>query len=126
MVTPDQVRELASSFPRAYEVVVRGRVKFRVKQIVFLAFSHDMTLMGFGFPKEEREYIVAARPDTFLMPRESDLRFKWIVARLDALQLEEMEELVYDAWRMCVPKYVIAEHAAAHPDAAYVRSARSS
>jgi hypothetical protein len=124
MVTPDQVRELASSLPRAYEVVVRGRVKFRVKQIVFLAFSRDMTLMGFGFPREEREFMVASRPETFLMPRESDLRFQWIVARLDALERREMEELVYDAWRMCVPRYVIADHAAAHPDAAYVRSAR--
>ena len=124
MVTPDQVRELASSFPRAYEVVVRGRVKFRVKQIVFLAFSHDMTLMGFGFPREEREFMVASRPETFLMPRESDLRFQWIVARLDALEHAEMQDLVYDAWRMCVPKYVIAEHAAAHPDAPYIRLAR--
>jgi len=52
MVTIDDVRELALTLPRAYEAVVRDRIKFRVGRIVFLAFSKDETMMGFGFPKE--------------------------------------------------------------------------
>jgi len=50
-VTVDDVRAVAGELPRSYEVLVRGRIKFRVKQIVYLAFSKDETLMGFGFPK---------------------------------------------------------------------------
>src|SRR4051812_9662377 len=46
-VTIDDVRALAAGLPRSYEVVVRGRVKFRVGQIVYLAFSKDETQMGF-------------------------------------------------------------------------------
>ncbi|MGI5291233.1 hypothetical protein ACQEVF_49105 [Nonomuraea polychroma] len=65
--------------------------------------------MGFGFPKEEREALVAAEPDKFLMPRESDLRFNWVVARMTALEVAEMRELVLEAWRMCVPKKVRLE-----------------
>ena len=38
-VTVDEVRAVAASLPRAYEVFVGGRVKFRVGQIVFLAGS---------------------------------------------------------------------------------------
>ena len=49
------MRALALTLPRAYEALVRDRVKFRVGRIVYLAFSRDETLMGFGFPKEERE-----------------------------------------------------------------------
>lgn len=106
----DEVRALASTLPRAYEVVVRGRIKFRVGQIVFLAFSRDGTLMGFGFPKEWREALVASEPEKFMLPRESDLRFNWAVVRLDAIDEAEMRDLVLDAWAMVVPKKVSAAY----------------
>ena len=48
--------------PRSSEVLVRDRVKFRVGQIVYVAFSQDETEIGFAFPKEERAALVAARP----------------------------------------------------------------
>ena len=110
MVTIEDVRRLASTFPRAYEVVVRDRVKFRVGSIVFVAFSRDETLMGFGFPKEEREALVASDPETFFMPRESDLRFNWVVVRLDRIDVDEMREFVIEAWRMTVPKFLYREY----------------
>ena len=96
--------------PRAYEALVRDRVKFRVGRIVFLAFSRDETIMGFGFPKEERAALVAAEPDKFLLPGQSDLRYHWVQVRLAAIDQAEMQELVLDAWRMCVPKSVAAGH----------------
>ena len=106
MVTIDDVRELVRDLPRSYEALVRDRVKFRVGRIVYLAFSRDETLMGFGFPKEEREALVASDPEKFLMPSKGDMRYNWAVVRLDAIGLDEARELVLDAWRMCVPKRV--------------------
>jgi hypothetical protein len=94
-VTLDDVRAVVSRFPRSYEVTVGGRVKFRVGQIVYISFSRDQTVMGFAFPKEEREWLSA-----------SDMRYHWVLARLDALDEAEMRELVEDAWRMVVPKSV--------------------
>ena len=85
--TADQVRELAASLPRSYEVFVRGRWKFRVKQIVYIAFSKDETLMGFAFPKEERQMLVETYPEKFMYPRESDMRFNWVVARLKEMPM---------------------------------------
>jgi hypothetical protein len=105
----DAVRAVALSLPRTYEALVRDRVKFRVGQIVYLAFSRDETLMGFAFPKEEREALVASEPLKFQMPERSDLRFNWVVVVLDAIDDEEMRELVQDAWRMVVPKRLAAE-----------------
>jgi hypothetical protein len=110
MVTIDDVRRVALDLPRAYEVLVRDRVKFRVGQIVFVAFSRDETQMGFGFPREEREALVESEPDKFLMPGQADMRYQWVEARMDALDEDEMRELVIDAWRMCVPKKVAAEY----------------
>jgi hypothetical protein len=109
VVTIDDVRAFVADLPRSYEVFVRGRVKFRVGQIVYLAFAKDETMMGFAFPKEERRMLVETYPDKFVMPREQDMRFNWVVARLEALTRQDMEEFVFDAWRMVVPKRVAAE-----------------
>lgn len=106
MITVQDVRRHALTLPRAYEVLVRDRIKFRVGNLVFVAFSRDESLMGFGFPREEREHLVSSRPDCFQMPPASDLRYQWVVAVMAAIDPDEMEELVIDAWRMCVPKGV--------------------
>jgi hypothetical protein len=108
MVTIEQVRALAETLPRSYEALVRDRVKFRVGQIVYLAFSRDETLMGFAFPKEEREALIASEPDKFLMPERSDMRYNWVVVRLAAIDEAEMREIVLEAWRMVVPKRVFS------------------
>jgi hypothetical protein len=110
VVTLDEVRELAQSLPRSTEAVVRGRLKFRVGQIVWLAFSRDETRMGFAFPKEWREVLVGSDPEKFLMPEPGDLRYNWAVVRLAAIDHKEMCELVLDAWEMVVPKRVADEH----------------
>src|SRR5687767_4627637 len=110
MVTIDDVREIARPLPRAYEVFVQGRVKFRVGQIVWLAFSKDETEMGFAFPKEERQALVDSEPTKFHLPRQSDMRFNWCEVTLSELDHAEMTEIVLDAWRMVVPKSVARAH----------------
>jgi len=110
MVTIEDVRSLVADLPRSYEALVRDRVKFRVGQIVYLAFSRDETQMGFAFPKEERAGLIESEPDKFLMPEVSDQRYNWVVVRLEAIDDDELRELVLDAWRMVVPKKVAAEH----------------
>ena len=110
MVTVDDVRALASTLPRSTEAFVRGRVKFRVGRIVYLAFSRDETEMGFAFPREWREAVLSSEPEKFVRPAASDLRYNWLVVRLEALDAEEMRELVLDAWAMVVPKRVAAEY----------------
>jgi len=112
-VTVDEVRAFAATLPRAYEALVRGRVKFRVGRIVFLSFSKDGSVMGFGFPKDWRAALVESEPEKFSLPSESDLRYSWVHARLDALEPDEMRDLVENAWALCVPKRVAAEYAAA-------------
>ncbi|RNM11179.1 MmcQ/YjbR family DNA-binding protein [Nocardioides pocheonensis] len=105
-VTAEDVRDVALSLPRAYEAWVREHRKFRVGSLVFASVSPDETLLGFGFPREEREALVAGEPEKFLLPRPSDMRYQWVVARMEALDVEELRELVTDAWAMCVPKSV--------------------
>jgi hypothetical protein len=110
MVAVEDVRSFAMTLPRTTEALVHDRVKFRVGRIVYIAFSRDETIMGFAFPKEEREAMVRSEPDKFVMPGTSDLRYQWLEVRIDAIDEAEMRELVLDAWRMVVPKRVAAAY----------------
>jgi hypothetical protein len=110
-MTLEDVRSVAGGLPRSTEAFVRGRVKFRVGRIVYLAFSRDETLLGFAFPKEWRDALVESEPDKFMLPRESDLRYNWAVVRLAAIDAPELRELVVDAWAMVVPKRVAEAYA---------------
>jgi hypothetical protein len=110
MVTADDVRAVALYLPRTEEHLIRDHVKFRIGRIVYVSISPDERTMGFGFPKEERDALIAAEPGKFSLPRLSDQRFHWVHARMDALDPVEMRELVTDAWRMCVPKKVAAAY----------------
>lgn len=108
MITTEDVRVFAMTLPRTTEALVHDRVKFRVGRIVYLAFSRDESVMGFAFPKEEREAMVRSEPKKFVMPGTSDLRYRWLEVRLDAIDEAEMRELVLDAWRMVVPRRIAA------------------
>jgi hypothetical protein len=111
LVTVEAVRLFTATLPRSYEALVAGRVKFRVGRIVYLSFSRGETVMGFAFPKEERDWLIGGTPEKFMQPQKSDLRYNWVLVRLAAIDEREMHELVLDAWRMVVPKSVAAGHA---------------
>ena len=106
MATVDDVLALGSELERSYPVIVRGRLKFRVCSIVYVAFDLDERVMGFAFPKEERAALVSAEPTKFSLPSAADMRFNWMHAALAALEPVEAQELVVEAWRMVVPKKV--------------------
>jgi hypothetical protein len=78
--------------------------------MVYLALSRDGLSMGFAFPKEERAALVAAQPEKFFMPIQSDLRHNWVRVWLKSIDLAEMRELVVDAWSMVVPQRVAAAY----------------
>ena len=113
MVTVEEIRGFASTLPRSSEAFVRGQVKFRIGRIVYLSISRDDSTMGFAFPKEWRSALVESEPEKFSLPSEHDMRYHWVDVRLDAIDADEMRELVEDAWAFCVPKRVVDEYAAA-------------
>jgi len=115
MAVIEDVRPLADELERSYPVYVRGRLKFRVGQIVYVAFSLDETVMGFAFPKEERAALIESEPHKFHLPSASDMRFHWVHADLAALDRTEARELVVDAWRMVVPQKLSRAYDLTHP-----------
>ena len=110
MVTVDDVRALCLSLPRTTEHLIRDRVKFRVGRFVYVAFSRDETLMGFAYPKVERDALVAEEPEVYRLPKTADLRYNWVVADLGVLDHDVMHQRVTEAWTMVVPRFLVREH----------------
>src|SRR4051812_48637994 len=105
-VTADDVRRLTMALPRTTEGLVRDSPRWRIGRLVYAALSPDEEFLGFAYPSDA---LVAGEPEKFVMPRTSDLRYNWVESRMAALDLNELRELIVDAWRMCVPKKVVAE-----------------
>jgi len=112
MVTAEDVRAIALSLPRAYEALVGDRVKFRVGRIVFLSLSPDETVLGFGYPREERPALIASEPEKYFWPLPSDMRYQWVRCWLAAIDIDELRKIIEESWRMTVPKKVWAEYQA--------------
>jgi hypothetical protein len=108
VITVEDVRRIAGPLPRSSEHLIRDRVKFRVGAIVYVAFSRDESEIGFGYPKVERDALIASAPHKFFLPKPSELRFQWVEAWTAELDVDELRELVVEAWRMCVPKKISA------------------
>jgi hypothetical protein len=108
MASIEDVRRIAMSLPRTSEHLIRDHTKFRVGRLVYASVSADEERIGFGFPKEERAALVASEPAKFMMPLGGDERYHWVRARLPVLDVDELRELLIDAWCMVVPKKVAA------------------
>lgn len=116
MAVIGDVRLLGAELERSYEAYVRGRLRFRVKQIVYAAFSLNEDVMGFAFPKEERAALVGSEPHKFHLPSAAEMRFNWVHADIAALDPAEARELVVDAWRMVVPQKLARAYDLTHPN----------
>src|ERR1700712_752449 len=110
MVTLEDVRRLALPLPGTYEALIQDRIKFKVGRIVYLSVAPDERSMGFAFPKEERAALVASEPPKSQLPIPSDLRYNWVRVALTEIELDELSELVPDAWSMAVAKRVSAAY----------------
>ncbi len=115
MAVTEDVLSLGEELERSYLAYVRGQLKFRVGQIVYVAFSLDESVMGFAFPKDMRAALIGGDPDKFMLPRQSDMRFNWVHTNLALLDPAEARELVVEAWRMVVPAKVSRSYDLSHP-----------
>ncbi len=124
MITVHDVRRCAMSLPRTEEHLIRDYVKFRVGRIVYATISPDETILGIGFPRDERPAVIAAEPSRFLLEHASGQRYNWIDAYMCALSPAEARELITDGWLMVVPKRLAVAHQAAE-QAGYPRGTHS-
>ena len=116
-----RLRKLCLALPEAREVEAWGEPTFRVKTI-FAMYAGPSNHHGAGREsvwvkanKTNQMLMLAAAPDRFFVPPYVG-PFGWIGVYLDSTKTDwdELEELLRDAWRMSVPKKLLAAHDAAN------------
>lgn len=63
---------------------------------------------------DEQLALVHERPDVFEIQFTAG-QFGWVVVQLDGIELDELTELTYEAWRLTAPLYLVEEQGGEPP-----------
>ena len=109
MVTEREFRSLALSLPETEEKETWNQPTFRVGGKIFAWLGKPNRPAGIKVSEEEREELLASDPDKFFMIRE-DAKGPWMRVNLEAIEPDEMLEVLTDAWLNVAPKRLLREH----------------
>ncbi|MDF5754994.1 MmcQ/YjbR family DNA-binding protein [Spongiactinospora sp. TRM90649] len=104
MTTVDDVRAIALSLPETMEKLAWGLPTFRVRNKIFASIGDDDEVIGIAVPRAERAHLTAAEPAKFFIRAGHDDNYDWMRVRLAAVEVEELRELLTEAWRLKAPK----------------------
>ena len=105
MVTENEFRSLALSLPETEEKETWNQPTFRVGGKIFAWLGKPNRPAGIKLSQEEREELIASDPQKFFMVAE-DTKGPWMRVDHEAIDADEMLELLTDAWRNVAPKRV--------------------
>jgi len=109
MITSEEVRQLALSLPEVDELETWGHPTFRVRDKIFATLSADEQTAGVKASLEDQEELIASDPQTFAVASYTG-RFGWVSVQLSTVDLDEMRELIIDAWRTTASKRLVAAY----------------
>lgn len=102
MASEADVRELALSLPATTEKPSYGTPGFRVRDRLFARIREEGVLVLWRESEEEKEALVEAEPEKFFTTPHYD-GYPNILIRLDAVDREELSELLEESWRLRAP-----------------------
>jgi hypothetical protein len=101
------MRAFALSLPEAEEIETWGHPTFRVRKKLFATMAPDGSDASVKSTLPEQQALIQSQPDVFGIADYVG-RHGWISVRLDAVDPDEMRELLQEAWRMTAPKRLLA------------------
>ena len=108
MATEDDARELALSLPATAEKPSYGMPGFRVRDRLFARIREERGVLVVWCENEaEKEFLIRAEPDKFFTTPHYD-GYAMVLVRLDAVERDELLELVTESWRLRAPKKLVA------------------
>jgi hypothetical protein len=108
MATSAQVRKLLLSMPEAEEKSHFGQPDFRVRNKIFAGMSPKGERATLKLTPEAQSMVLDARPDAFSPAAGAWGRGGWTYVVLANVKVEELRELVAEAWRLVAPKRLVA------------------
>ncbi|MFL5822088.1 MAG: MmcQ/YjbR family DNA-binding protein [Solirubrobacteraceae bacterium] len=128
MATWDDVRRIALSLPEAEERESRGRAQWRVDSKLFVwerpLRSSDLRALGEAAPEGPilgarvehlvaKEAMVADAPGVYFTTPHFD-GYPAVLVRLEEISVEELEEVVVEAWLCRAPKRLARRYIEEH------------
>jgi len=101
------VRQLTLSLPSVKEVSSYGTPGFKVAGKLFARFHQDGEAVVVRIDLKQREMRMRADPQAFFIT-DHYLHYPWMLVRLAAVRLEDLRELLEDAWRLRAPQKLVA------------------
>lgn len=104
----ETVRELAASLPEVEDSTAYGKRALRVGGKVFACISRegeDVLAARVGF--EERDFLLGSDPKTFYVTPHYH-GHPWVLVRLGAVRMDQLRDVLTEAWLFRAPKKVAA------------------
>ena len=108
MATIDDIRRIALALPGAVELQDHGGNWFNVGKKTFVLYGFPSARWLFKLPKPRQELLFEARPDVFQPYRAGAML--WSYVDVAALEPDEVESIVTDAWTEVAPKKIVRTH----------------
>jgi hypothetical protein len=108
MATEDDVRRIALSLPETIEKPWYNTPGYRVKDKGFLRIRAEAEggLVVFVADLGEKEALLASDPVKFFTTPHYD-GYAAVLVNLEAIDVDELRELIIDSWRVKAPKRVL-------------------
>ncbi len=108
MASFDDVRRIALALPEAEEVIAwETEVTFRVRNRIFVMEQDRQAHASFKATASRQADLVERDPETFA-PAAYVGRFGWVDIDLARIEVDELERLIRQAWRLTAPKRLAA------------------
>jgi hypothetical protein len=104
------VRRISLALPEATEILTwETDATFRVGKKIFAISSEGATHVSIKATPFVQEDLIDRDPETFARAAYVG-RFGWVEVNLERVDLDELESLLKDAWRMTAPRKLVAQH----------------
>jgi hypothetical protein len=113
-ITFDTVRALARDLPGAVEGTSYGTPAFKVGKCLFTRQHQDGESLVVKIDYAERSMRMKTDPATFYIT-DHYLNYPWVLVRLAEVELDDLRELLADAWRLCAPARLRSAHDGGQP-----------
>ena len=106
-VASDEFQRIVDALGDVQRAPGRDYTSFSVRGKRFGYFWPRTRTVGLKQTLVEQQALVAERPDVFEVQFTSG-GFGWVVVYLAGIEVDELSELVYEAWRLSAPEELVA------------------
>ena len=108
MVSFDDVRELALELPETEEATSYGTPAFKVRRKLFARLREEGDVLVVKVERDERAALIESEPDVYFFTPHYE-NYGFVLVRLDAVERDELREILTESWRLAAPKRLVAE-----------------